>query len=92
MSQSLAHPYERWDGKGDPKGLAGAEVPVAVRIVTVARDMELWARLAGWAAAPNMSANCALRCGPAAMGWAVGITGWWRDARWVALLATLFHQ
>ena len=30
-----------------------------------------------------LSANCASRCGPAAMGWAVGITGWWRDVRWV---------
>ena len=43
---SLAHAYERWDGKGFPAGLRGTDVPVAVRIVSVARDVELFARLA----------------------------------------------
>lgn len=43
---SLAHAYERWDGKGHPDGLAGEEVPVAIRIVSVARDAELFVRLA----------------------------------------------
>ena len=51
VCHALAHAYERWDGKGHPAGLAGEEVPVAIRIVTVARDAELWARRAGWAAA-----------------------------------------
>jgi HD-GYP domain-containing protein (c-di-GMP phosphodiesterase class II) len=45
---ALAHAYERWDGKGHPAGLAGEEVPAAVRIVSVARDAELWARRSGW--------------------------------------------
>jgi HD-GYP domain-containing protein (c-di-GMP phosphodiesterase class II) len=44
--EALAHAYERWDGKGAPDGLAGEEVPLAVRIVTVARDAELLARVA----------------------------------------------
>jgi HD-GYP domain-containing protein (c-di-GMP phosphodiesterase class II)/DNA-binding CsgD family transcriptional regulator len=48
---ALAHAYERWDGKGLPDGLAGEEVPVAMRVVTVARDVELWAHQAGWPAA-----------------------------------------
>ena len=48
VCEALAHAYERWDGKGHPDGLAGEDVPVAVRIVTVARDAELWARQAGW--------------------------------------------
>jgi HD-GYP domain-containing protein (c-di-GMP phosphodiesterase class II) len=52
--RSLAHAYERWDGRGDPAGLAGEEVPLAVRIVTVARDAELWHRLAGWSAAAKI--------------------------------------
>jgi HD-GYP domain-containing protein (c-di-GMP phosphodiesterase class II) len=47
---AMAHAYERWDGKGHPAGLRGDEVPVAVRIVSVARDAELWARRAGWPA------------------------------------------
>ncbi len=50
VCHALAHAYERWDGKGHPDGLAGDEVPVAVRVVAVARDVELWARRSGWVA------------------------------------------
>jgi HD-GYP domain-containing protein (c-di-GMP phosphodiesterase class II) len=48
VCQALAHAYERWDGKGHPAGLAGEAVPQAVRIVSVARDAEMWARQGGW--------------------------------------------
>ena len=48
VREALAHAYERWDGRGAPAGLAGDAVPVAVRVVTVARDVEVWARGAGW--------------------------------------------
>ena len=51
VRRALAHAYERWDGKGLPDGLAGDEVPAPMRVVTVARDVELWARQAGWPAA-----------------------------------------
>ena len=51
---ALAHAYERWDGKGHPAGLAGDEVPLAVRIVSVARDAELWERQAGWPVASEV--------------------------------------
>jgi len=54
VGHALGHAYERWDGKGFPAGLAGEDVPVAVRIVTVARDAELWARRAGWATATDV--------------------------------------
>ncbi len=57
VRHALAHAYERWDGKGHPAGLAGEEVPVAIRIVTVARDAELWARQAGWPAAAEVLAR-----------------------------------
>jgi HD-GYP domain-containing protein (c-di-GMP phosphodiesterase class II) len=43
---ALAHAYERWDGKGYPERLRGDAIPVAVRIVAVARDVDL-ARMAG---------------------------------------------
>jgi putative nucleotidyltransferase with HDIG domain len=55
--RALAHAYERWDGKGLPAGLAGEEVPVAMRVVTVARDVELWSRQAGWSAAVEVLAH-----------------------------------
>jgi HD-GYP domain-containing protein (c-di-GMP phosphodiesterase class II) len=45
---ALAHAYERWDGAGHPAGLRGDDVPMAVRVVSVARDAELWTRRAGW--------------------------------------------
>jgi HD-GYP domain-containing protein (c-di-GMP phosphodiesterase class II) len=45
--RALAHAYERWDGRGQPAGLAGEDVPVPVRVVVVARDAVLWQRLAG---------------------------------------------
>jgi HD-GYP domain-containing protein (c-di-GMP phosphodiesterase class II) len=44
---ALAHAYERWDGRGLPDGLAADAVPVAVRVVVVARDAVLWHRRAG---------------------------------------------
>jgi HD-GYP domain-containing protein (c-di-GMP phosphodiesterase class II) len=53
----LAHAYERWDGKGYPAGLAAEEVPFAVRVVSVARDVELWSRREGWPAALEVLAH-----------------------------------
>jgi HD-GYP domain-containing protein (c-di-GMP phosphodiesterase class II) len=57
VCDALAHAYERWDGKGHPAGLAGEDVPVVVRIVSVARDAELWARQAGWPTAVEVLAH-----------------------------------
>jgi HD-GYP domain-containing protein (c-di-GMP phosphodiesterase class II) len=57
VCDSLAHAYERWDGKGYPDGQAGEAVPVAIRVVAVARDAELWAREAGWATAAQVLAH-----------------------------------
>ena len=39
--EALAHAYERWDGKGFPVGLEGDAVPLAVRVVVVARDVDV---------------------------------------------------
>lgn len=57
VRDALAHAYERWDGKGYPEALSGEDVPIAIRIVTVARDAELWARQAGWASARDVLAH-----------------------------------
>ena len=42
---ALEHAYERWDGKGSPGGLAGDAIPLAVRIVVAAKDVDLATRL-----------------------------------------------
>ena len=39
--EALEHAYERWDGKGFPARLEGDAIPLAVRIVVVARDADL---------------------------------------------------
>jgi HD-GYP domain-containing protein (c-di-GMP phosphodiesterase class II)/DNA-binding CsgD family transcriptional regulator len=39
--EALAHAYERWDGKGFPARLKGDAIPLAVRVVVVARDADL---------------------------------------------------
>jgi HD-GYP domain-containing protein (c-di-GMP phosphodiesterase class II) len=43
----FVHFAERWDGKGLPRGLRGDEIPLAARIVHVARDGCFQAMLAG---------------------------------------------
>jgi hypothetical protein len=38
---------ERWDGKGEPRGVGGDEIPLAVRILHVARDAAFQRMLGG---------------------------------------------
>src|SRR6202011_4799243 len=47
----LGQLYERWDGKGRPRGLKGGEVAPAVLVVSLAQDAVIWARIGGPAAA-----------------------------------------
>jgi HD-GYP domain-containing protein (c-di-GMP phosphodiesterase class II) len=51
VTEALGRAYERWDGKGLPAGIGGEEVPAPARVVVVARDAELWTRIAGVQAA-----------------------------------------
>ena len=43
----LGQLYERWDGKGLPKGLKGEAIAPAVLVVTLAQDLVLFHRLGG---------------------------------------------
>jgi HD-GYP domain-containing protein (c-di-GMP phosphodiesterase class II) len=43
----LGQLYERWDGKGQPKGLKAEEVAPAVLLVTLAQDAVIWTRIGG---------------------------------------------
>lgn len=47
VAAALGAAYARWDGRGVPAGLAGADIPVSIRVSIVARDVELWARETG---------------------------------------------
>lgn len=48
VSGLFAYVGERWDGKGDPGGAKGEEIPLPVRIVHVARDAAFQRMLGGW--------------------------------------------
>lgn len=51
VPEVLAHIYERYDGKGQPHGRRGPELPLATRIVQVALRAEVHRHLEGPAAA-----------------------------------------
>ncbi|MBE7555464.1 MAG: HD domain-containing protein [Anaerolineales bacterium] len=48
---ALGQLYERWDGKGSPKGLKGEAIAPAVLVVTLAQDALVFHRLGGVEAA-----------------------------------------
>jgi HD-GYP domain-containing protein (c-di-GMP phosphodiesterase class II) len=51
---ALKQVFEQWDGRGSPDGLAGEEIDLATRIVTVVGDAEIMERAAGLAAAVDV--------------------------------------
>jgi HD-GYP domain-containing protein (c-di-GMP phosphodiesterase class II) len=52
---ALGQLYERWDGKGAPKGLKGEAIAPAVLVVTLAQDALIFHRLGGVEAAVAMA-------------------------------------
>jgi HD-GYP domain-containing protein (c-di-GMP phosphodiesterase class II) len=47
VTHSLGHAYERWDGHGFPEGLAGEQIPLEIRICSLARDVDIVAAQGG---------------------------------------------
>jgi putative nucleotidyltransferase with HDIG domain len=47
VSEALWHVFERWDGKGLPRGIAGAQIPRVARLLHLARDADVHWRLGG---------------------------------------------
>ena len=47
VTEALGHAYERWDGGGFPDGLVGEDIPLPIRVCTVARDVDLVVRGGG---------------------------------------------
>jgi putative nucleotidyltransferase with HDIG domain len=54
VARGLGDAYERWDGKGGPRRLAGEEIERSARILAVAHEAEIHYRLGGKAAAIAM--------------------------------------
>ena len=55
VSDALRHSYERWDGKGVPKGIKGENVPLAARIVCLADVVEVYNHRSGVEAAREVA-------------------------------------
>lgn len=45
VSRALKQMFERWDGKGGPAGLSGDQLDIPARIVHLAHEVEIFARL-----------------------------------------------
>lgn len=58
---ALGSSYETWNGKGFPGERAGADIPVASRIVQLAEFMEVAHRTGGTVAAVDLAMRCAGR-------------------------------
>jgi len=54
VRRGLPQAFERWDGKGVPGDLSGNQIEPVMRIVQIADDAEVFARLGGSAAAAEM--------------------------------------
>ncbi len=72
---------EHWDGRGQPRGLRGEEIPIAARILCVAQTLEVFHRLRGVDAAYRVAVKRSGRWfDPAlvdALGAVVGDAGFW---------------
>jgi HD-GYP domain-containing protein (c-di-GMP phosphodiesterase class II) len=51
MQEYLWQIYERWDGRGDPKGLKGEQIALAARIIHLAQDAVIFHSIGGMEAA-----------------------------------------
>lgn len=55
VQRGLADAFERWDGKGFPAGLEGEAIAMPARLVTLARDVEVFHRVSGADAAVEIA-------------------------------------
>ncbi len=85
---TLRHIFEAWDGTGMPDGLAGAAVPRAVYVVTLAGDLEIFSRVYGLPRALGLIAAQAGTRYPAELATLVPA----QAAHWLEALATLSTQ
>ena len=51
VRDALQQAYERWDGRGEPHGLAGEQIAISVRLMGLARAAEVFHRAGGAEAA-----------------------------------------
>jgi HD-GYP domain-containing protein (c-di-GMP phosphodiesterase class II) len=47
LVRALGNSFEQWNGKGMPNGVSGEAIPIAARVVTVARDVDVLNQVGG---------------------------------------------
>jgi len=57
VADGLGYVFERWDGTGVPDGVAGEALPLVVRVMSLANELEVHHRLGGPDAAVAMAAK-----------------------------------
>src|SRR6185369_10687968 len=57
VREALGYSFERWDGKGVPRKKKSAAIPLAMRLVQVADDLQAFHRAGGVEAAVAMLAE-----------------------------------
>ena len=55
VQDGLQQAYERWDGRGEPNGVAGEDVAISVRLTQLCRTLEVFYRNGGPAAAVEVA-------------------------------------
>jgi HD-GYP domain-containing protein (c-di-GMP phosphodiesterase class II)/DNA-binding CsgD family transcriptional regulator len=76
VQNGLWFTFERFDGKGFPRGIGGEEIPLAARVVHVARDLHVVAARSGVATAEaTVAARSGTAYDPAVAGVAAGALG-----------------
>jgi HD-GYP domain-containing protein (c-di-GMP phosphodiesterase class II) len=54
LVRALGYQFEYWNGKGMPNGVSGEEIPIAARVVMVARDVDIVTQVGGRQLAEDM--------------------------------------
>jgi len=54
LVRALGYQFEYWNGKGLPNGVSGEEIPIAARVVMVARDVDIVTQVGGRQLAEEM--------------------------------------
>jgi HD-GYP domain-containing protein (c-di-GMP phosphodiesterase class II) len=61
VRRALGDVFERWDGRGGPRGLRGSDIALAARTSVLARDLEIFHRLGGTEAVTEVARSRARR-------------------------------
>lgn len=84
VARTVAALDERWDGRGQPRGLRGPEIPITAQVLALAQALEVWgSRADAHMALATARARACRRFAPAAVAASAGLES--RFAQWSLL-------